>query len=156
MTVHEPSATESGQATRLVLPVPEIASKVDRPYIGLLDPFLPASLVDEGVVAELREIFAELVPFAFVLGQAAWFPNGEAYLSPQPVAVFRHITQRLRHTFPEVIGPTSLHGSIPHLSLSDEEADAVPTPLEVHAREALLLQGREKVLATFTFGTSAA
>ena len=39
-----------------------------------------------------------------------------------------------------------------------EESD-VPTPLEVHAREALLLVGRgdnETLLATFRFGTSAA
>jgi hypothetical protein len=113
--------------------------------------------VDAGVVSELREIFAELVPFAFVLGEAARFPSGEAYLPPQPSAVFRRITQTLRHTFPEVIGhPTSLHGSIPHLSLSDEQAAVVPTPLEVHAREALLLEGKDTVLETFTFGTSAA
>lgn len=157
MTDHVPSRAESGQLTRLVLPVPEIASTVDGAYITFLDPFLPASLVDAGVIAELREIFAELVPFAFVLGEAARFPSGQAYLPPQPVAVFRRITQSLRHTFPEVVGhPTSLHGSIPHLLLSDEEAGAVPMPLEVHAREALLLQGEDTVLATFTFGTSAA
>lgn len=157
MTDHVPSRAESGQHTRLVLPVPEIASTVEGAYIALLDPFLLASQVDEGVIAELREIFAEVVPFAFVLGEAARFPSGEAYLPPQPVAVFRRITQSLRHTFPEVVGhPTSLHGFIPHLSLSDEKADAVRTPLEVHAQEALLLQGEHTVLATFTFGTSAA
>jgi hypothetical protein len=157
VTHHQPSRAESGQLTRLVLPVPEIASTVAGAYIAFLDPFLPVTQVDAGVVSELREIFAELVPFAFVLGEAARFPSGEAYLPPQPSAVFRRITQTLRHTFPEVIGhPTSLHGSIPHLSLSDEQAAVVPTPLEVHAREALLLEGKDTVLETFTFGTSAA
>ena len=56
-------------------------------------------------------------------------------------AVFRRITANLRRTFPEVIGhPTSLHGSIPHLALGDAVPD-VPAPLQVHAREALLLTG---------------
>jgi hypothetical protein len=150
----------AGDLTRLVIPVPEIAHDVAGAHIALLDPFLPVTQVDEGVIAELREIFADLVPFAFILGEAARFPSGAAYLPPQPVGVFRRITNNLRHTFPEIIGhPTSLHGSIPHLPLSDRAVDVVPTPLEVHAREAVLLHGtgtRERVLATFGFGESAA
>ena len=109
-------------------------------------------------MAELREMFAELVPFAYVLGEPARFPDGEQYLPPQPVTVFRRITHSLRRAFPETVGPaTSLDTVVPHLSVP-EESD-VPTPLEVHAREALLLVGRgdnETVLATFRFGTSAA
>ncbi len=143
--------------TRLVIPVAEISDVVPGAHIALLDPFLPASQVDEGLLGELREIFSELVPFPFVLGEAARFPSGAAYLPPQPVGVFRRITQSLRRTFPEVVGhPTSLHGSIPHLALDDEAADAVPTPLEVHAREAVLLGPGDAVLARFQFGTSAA
>jgi hypothetical protein len=149
--------TESGPLTRLVLPVPEIAGTVAGAHIAFLDPFLPAVQIDDGVLAELRELFAELVPFAFVLGEPARFPSGEAYLPPQPVGVFRRITSSLRHTFPEVVGhPTSLHGSIPHLSVTDAEADSLPTPLQVHARAAALLQGPDTSLATFPFGTSAA
>jgi len=155
---HDPTRDEG--LTRLVIPVPELSSAIAGAHIALLDPFLPSSQVDEGVVSELREIFAEIVPFAFVLGETAQFPSGAAYLPPQPGAVFRRITGTLRRTFPEVIGhPTSLHGSIPHLGLSDEAAAAVHTPLEVHARDAVLLVGegaQERVLATFEFGTSAA
>jgi hypothetical protein len=151
--------TDEGLA-RLVVPVPEVSHLVPGAHIALLDPFLPAAQLDEGVLAELREIFADLVPFGYMLGEAAWFPSGEAYLPPQPVGVFRRITSTLRQAFPEVVGhPTSLHGAIPHLALGQEPAHAVPTPLEVHAREAVLLVGTgedEKVLATFEFGTSAA
>jgi hypothetical protein len=129
-------------------------------HITLFDPFLPAADIDEGVVAELREFFAELVPFAYVLGEAARFPSGAAYLPPQPGGIFRRITHNLRRTFPEVIGPaTTLYGAIPHLALPEEAASEVPAPLEVHAREALLLAGTgddQAVLATFRFGTSAA
>lgn len=144
--------------TRLVVPVAEIAARVPGAHITVLDPFLPADEVDEGVVAELRELFADLVPFAYVLGEPAHFPDGEQYLPPQPVTVFRRITHSLRRAFPEAIGPaTTLDTVIPHLSLP--EGSDVPTPLEVHAREALLLTGygeNERLLATFRFGTSAA
>lgn len=147
-----------GELTRLVIPVPEIG--IVGAQIALLDPFLEAWAADEGVRGELREIFAEIVPFTFFLGEPARFPSGAAYLPPQPVGVFRSIAQTLRRTFPEVIGhPTSLHGSIPHLALDDEDLADMPTPLEVHAREALLMAGEgadERVLARFTFGTSAA
>jgi hypothetical protein len=160
VTDHE-RAPERGEAltgdlTRLVLPVPEVSGMAGA-HIALLDPFLPSWQVDAGVLGELREIFSELVPFAFVLGEPARFPSGAAYLPPQPVGIFRRITNSLRHTFPEVVGhPTSLHGSIPHLPLSDEALDAVTTPLEVHAREAVLLGPDGAVLGTFQFGTSAA
>jgi len=143
--------------TRLVIPVPEISGAVAGAHIALLDPFLSASQVDEGVIGELSEIFSELVPFAFVLGEPVRFPSGAAYLPPRPGGVFRRITANLRRTFPEVVGhPTSLHTSIPHLPLGDSANDAVPTPLEVHAREAVLLGHDNAVLATFRFGTSAA
>ncbi len=158
MTDHGLAQGTPRELTRLVIPVPEIG--VLGAHIALLDPFLEASATDEGVLGELREIFADVVPFSFVLGEPARFPSGAAYLPPQPVGVFRRIAQSLRHTFPEVIGhPTSLHGSIPHLALPDEELADVPVPLEVHAREALLVAGEgdeERVLARFTFGTSAA
>ncbi len=109
------------------------------------------------MVAELREFFADLTPFAYVLTDVAEFPGGQRYLPPQPVGVFRRITHSLRRTFPEVVGPaTSLDTVVPHLSLPD--GVEVPTPLEVHAREALLLRGGPGTppLATFGFGTSAA
>ncbi len=147
---HTPSAT-----TRLVVPVPELTARVPGAHIPLLDPFLAVGEIDEGVIAELRELFSELVPFAYVLGEPARFPSGVAYLPPQPVNVFRRITHSLRRAFPETIGPaTSLDTVIPHLLLTEESE--VPTPLEVHAREAVLLEGESSVLATFRFGTTAA
>ena len=152
-------AVSEGTAwTRLVVPVDEIVARVPGAHVALVDPFLPASAVDDGVMAELREMFADLVPFAYVLGEPARFPDGERYLPPQPVTVFRRITHRLRHAFPESVGPaTSLDTVVPHVSVPEEAH--VSTPLEVHAREALLLVGRgdnERLLASFRFGTSAA
>jgi 2'-5' RNA ligase superfamily len=142
-------------STRLVVPVAEIVARVPGAHITLVDPFLDAEDVDEGVIAELRELFADLVPFAYILGEPARFPSGAEYLPPQPVTVFRRITHSLRRAFPEVIGPaTSLDTVVPHLPLPVEYD--VPTPLEVHAREALLLGDGGDTIATFRFGTSAA
>ena len=141
--------------TRLVVPVAEIAARVPGAHVTLVDPFLAADDVDEGVVAELGELFADLVPFAYVLGDAARFPNGVAYLPSQPVEVFRRITHRLRRAFPEVVGPaTSPDTVVPHLVVPEESE--VVTPLEVHAREALLLDGAGVLIAGFPFGTTAA
>ncbi len=127
-------------------------------HIMLVERFLAAAAVNEGVISELREFFADLTPFAYVLTDVAEFPNGIRYLPPQPVGVFRRITHGLRRSFPEVIeSTTSLDTVVPHLTLPEDVE--VPTPLEVHAREALLVVGSgddEVVLATFKFGTSAA
>ena len=108
-----------------MLPVPEVAKQVPGAHIPLLDPFLPVTDVDAGVIAELRELFAEIVPFPFVLGEPARFPSGASYLPPQPVGVFRSITNTLRRSFPELIGPaTSLYAAIPHLPLPDDDTVA--------------------------------
>ena len=140
--------------TRLVIPVPELQAAVPGAHIVLLTPFLPTDRVQTGVLAELGEFFADVTPFAYVLGEPAEFPGGGRYLPPQPVGVFRRITHSLRHAFPELgAEETSISSALPHLALPDDVD--VPTPLEVHAREARLLTGTT-TLATFTFGTSAA
>ena len=144
--------------TSLVIPVPEAAAIVVDPHIALLDPFLSPDLVDDGVVAELREFFSRLVSFPFVLGETAQFPSGASYLPPQPVATFRRITHDLRRGFPELVGPaTTLDTFVPHLPVPD--GTTIPRPFEVHAREAQLLLhdgDAAQALAVFRFGTSAA
>ena len=145
--------------TRLVLPVPEVAGHLPGAHIPLLDPFLPVTEVDPGVLTELGELFAEIVPFPFVLGEPARFPSGASYLPPQPVGVFRSITHTLRRSFPELTGPaTSLYAAIPHLPLPDDDTvlASIRTPVQGHAREAQLLGTDAAVLGTFPFGTSAA
>jgi hypothetical protein len=158
-TVDDPEESVE-ELTRLVIPVPEVAGLVPGAHIALLDPFLELAATGPGVVSELREIFAEVVPFGYVLGEVARFPSGAAYLSPSPVGVFRRIAASVRRAFPEVVGhPTSLHGAIPHLALDDVAVEVIDVPLDAHAREALLLHGTgpdPDVLARFRFGTSAA
>ncbi len=153
-------------STRLVLPVPELARQVPHAQVVLLDPFLELGRVDEGVLGELEDLFADVVPFAFELGEAARFPGGAAYLPPRPAAAFRGIVHALRRAFPEAGEPAvAIDGAIPHLPVPDGGSDdggagevtgAVTLPVEAHAREAVLLDPDGVVLATFPFGTSAA
>lgn len=148
-----------GTRTALVLPVPEAFSVVADAHVTLMDPFLPLDLVDDGVLAELREFFAELTPFPFVLGEQARFPHGGAYLPPQPVGVFRRVIHELRRAFPEVVGAaTTLDSFVPHVRVP--EGTVVTAPVEAVARDAQLRvvegPGGTSVRATFRFGTSAA
>jgi hypothetical protein len=143
--------------TRLVLPVPEVAARVPRAHVVLLDPFMAADRVDEGVVEELRHLFADVVPFPYVLGEPTRFPAGGAYLPPRPVSAFRSIIGALRRAFPETAARTRpFDTEVPHLALPEDALGAVTGPVEAHAREAALLAPDGTVLATFRFGTSAA
>jgi hypothetical protein len=153
--VDEPAAGPG--RTRLVLAVTELSAVLPGAQIALLDPFLAAAEVDEGVVEELRDLFADVVPFAFVLGEAARFPGGAAYLPPRPAAAFRSITQTVRKAFPETtVTSQTFDTVIPHLPVPDDLVGAVSPPVEAHAREALLIGPDGALLATFRFGTSAA
>ena len=148
------------QAARsaLVIPVPEAAGVVADAHVALADPFLAVGAIDDGVLAELREFFADLVPFPFVLGEQARFPSGAAYLPPQPVGVFRRVIHELRRAFPELVGHgTTLDTFVPHLRIPDDSV--VVRPIEALARETQLRVHEATgttVRATFRFGTSAA
>lgn len=166
----------------LLIPVPE-AEFVVRPrlrlhpadldetaaHITLLGPFADLSTIDHGLVSELRVFFADVLPFAFKLGGISQFPDGTAYLSPEPAAPFRQLTHELFERFPEFPPYGGAFSEvIPHLSvptLEDEGVDGLRfglgprLPISAHAREAALFwcePGASRTLETFTFGTTAA
>ena len=150
-------ADEPTGSTRVVLLVPELADRLAHAHVVLLDPFLPLDQVDRGVVEELRDLFAEVVPFTYVLGEATRFPGGTAYLPPRPASALRSLVQSLRRAFPETGGRArTFDTAVPHLVLPEDAVDAMTTPVEAHAREAALLAPDGTVVATFGFGTSAA
>ena len=59
-----------------MLPVRELTEVVPDARIALLDPFLDLEDIDQGVLAELRELFGQVLPFGYELGDPAWFPGG--------------------------------------------------------------------------------
>jgi hypothetical protein len=138
-------------------------------HITLLGPFADLADIDDGLVSELRDFFADVLPFAYRLTGISEFPGGTTYLSPQPSAPFRQLTHELHRRFPE-FPPYGgqFDDVIPHVSVpipDDEDVDTLRfelgprLPIDAHAREASLLwwePGKVRSLETFTFGTTAA
>jgi hypothetical protein len=159
----------------LVVPLPGLLSVVPPlgrdatvPHVPLMDPFADVDAIDEGAVAELRSYFADVVPFTVSLSEVSQFPGGSAYLAPEPVAPFRHLTQGVARLFPELPRPRGTFDLVPHVNLelrADEDLDRLRAdldpwlPVATLAREGALWvreDGGVRVLATFPFGTSAA
>src|SRR5690242_8387100 len=138
-------------------------------HITLLAPFHPIEQVDDAVVHRLGTFFAEITPFGFELTEVCEFPGGITYLSPEPAATFRRLTQQLHHEFPE-FPPYggAFDDVVPHVTVplpATEESNGLrrslkaTLPLRATATEAVLLYAAEDdthVLATLPFGTSAA
>lgn len=138
-------------------------------HITLLAPFADLRAVEHGLVSELRELFADVVQFAFRLTEISRFPDGTTYLSPEPAGPFRQLTHELSKRFPE-FPPYGgeFDDVIPHLSVSVPEGEDLDKlrfelgprlPISAHAREAALFwcePGASRTLETFSFGTTAA
>jgi hypothetical protein len=158
----------------LVVPLPGLVSVVPPlsrgavvPHIPLVDPFADPPRIDEGVLAELRDYFADVVPFAVRLTELSQYPGGSAYLAPDPTAPFRHLTQGLLRLFPELPRRRPSFELVPHLAVElppGEDLELLREqldpwlPVATLARQAALWLQDDGVrtLATFPFGTSAA
>lgn len=152
----------------LVSVVPPLGRGATVPHIPLVDPFAGMAHLDAGVVAELREYFADVVPFMVRLTDVSQFPGGSAYLTPEPASPFRHLTQGLLRLFPELPRRRGTFDVVPHLTVEagpDERLEQLQAELEpwlpvtTLARQAALWwqeDGGVRTLATFPFGISAA
>ncbi|NUR07027.1 MAG: 2'-5' RNA ligase family protein [Nocardioidaceae bacterium] len=176
-----------GAFSALVVPVPELEAVV-RPrlerrapeqlfpepvdvhaHVTLLAPFAAEGELDEGILQELRTLFADVTPFGFLLTRIAQFPDGPTYLTPEPAAPFRALTHELWRRFPEHPPYGGRFDEVvPHLTVPVPEGEnaeqvrfelAPRLPVFAHAREAVLVwaeQGAFRVLERFPFATSAA
>ncbi len=159
----------------LVVPLPglvSVAPPLGRgttvPHVPLVEPFADLAHLDEGVLAELRAYFADVVPFRVRFSDVTEFPGGSAYLTPEPAAPFRHLTQGLLRLFPELPRRRSTFDVVPHLDVERAPGEGLEQlqselepwlPVETLAREAALWareDGGIRALASFRFGTSAA
>lgn len=177
---------QPGPVTAVVIPVREAETIVRRrllqvapgllprdrgvaAHITLVAPFLPPSRIDDGVLDELAERLGDITSFGFALTEVCEFPDGTAYLSPEPAAPFRHLALDLHRQFPEASsGVISIDDVVPHLTvplLPDETAADLRSllrdslPVTGHAVEANVVhveEGNLHVVATLPFGVSAA
>ena len=138
-------------------------------HITLLAPFLPPERIDDGVLAELSRLFADVTAFDFELTEVCEFPDGPVYLAPEPAGVFRRLTFELHHAFPE-FPPYggAFDDVVPHLTVplapTEDAAELrralrATLPLAGHAVEADLVhveKGNVHLVAALPFGTTAA
>lgn len=166
------ASEETGVLTALVVPVPVadwlIESRGSSPArVTLIAHFLPRSQMTDGLLAELRTLFGDVVPFTFDVDAVCAFPSGEVYLAPEPPTPFRQLTARLTRRFPEHPAQGDpFPDLVPHVTvpLLDGESQAdveglvrARGPLQALATEVQLVgEDGPEVLAVFPFGTAAA
>jgi 2'-5' RNA ligase len=158
--------TGGDRRTALVVVVPEAQALFDRwrrrwdpapgvpAHVTLLFPFRPVALVDDALLAELRELFAGAVKFDVEFRSVGLFDE-VAYLAPEPAEPFLELTQALVERYPEhpPYGEEAFDQIVPHLTivnrsppqLLDEVASALvhKLPIRVAVREATLLEEGE-------------
>ncbi len=155
----------------LVFAVPEAANAVDvwrertcaaKPsngvpaHVTLFFPFVPAAAIDDGLVAELHELFASVRSFGFELGELRRFPD-VLYLAPEPPEPFAAITDAIVAAYP---GFPPYGGGFdtvsPHLTAAEGDREVLRAaqadierslPIRATAREILLLEEVEPDLA---------
>ncbi|MGH9088891.1 MAG: 2'-5' RNA ligase family protein [Acidimicrobiales bacterium] len=99
----------------LLVPLPEAEPVIDRyrrrldptgrqgmpAHVTVLVPFVPPSLLDGAVVAELAALFAAVPPFEYVLRRTGWFESRVLFLAPEPAEPFRRLTFAVAERFPQ-------------------------------------------------------
>jgi 2'-5' RNA ligase len=117
-------------------------------HVTLIFPFIPAEEIGEGLVAELRELFADQPAFEFTLARVGRFAD-VAWLAPDPSDPFRRLTDLIFSRHPEYPPYEGLHEEvIPHLTVAvgdaalQDEVDAALSPhlpMAAYAGEVTLL-----------------
>jgi 2'-5' RNA ligase len=123
------------------------------PHVTLLFPFVPAGELDEPLFVDLRELFAGQPEFSFSLTGLAKFPDETVWLTPEPAARFRALTELIFGRFPAYPPYEGIHDQvIPHLTVTSGDArlrDEVDTavtphlPIEATVRDVVLLEEDE-------------
>ena len=117
-------------------------------HITLLYPFVPTEHVDDGLVRDLRDLFASQPAFSFRLTRVARFPE-VAWLAPEPSNPFVALIELIVERYPEYPPYEGIHDQvIPHLTVAEggvelqdevEAALAPHLPVEVSVHEISLL-----------------
>src|SRR5262245_43430115 len=103
-------------------------------HITLLYPFVPTEKIDDELLRQLRELFAEQPSFSFRLTRVARFP-AVAWLEPEPAEPFGALTEQIVARYPEHPPYEGVHDEvIHHLTVAEggvelqDEVEAALTP----------------------------
>lgn len=126
------------------------------PHVTVLFPFLPARSLDAAVMDELKALFAQYEPFAFVLARCLRWPK-VLYLEPEPAQPFVELTRAVAARYPEHPPYEGAFDEIvPHLTVAEGADDLLDMaerdvcthlPIEAHAGEVVLLEEVEPASA---------
>lgn len=151
--------TSTGLVTAAVgVPVAELSCALP----GATVTFLTwVGVPDEGLDRELATYFGAQVGFSYTLCEVNEFPDGTAYVAPEPASDFRRLSQHLHQRFREHTPLTHFGPDlIPHLALPEaptlRQAVLDRMPLQCHAQEAVLRSPDGIVVGCYPFATSAA
>jgi hypothetical protein len=150
--------------------VPPLAYAEVVPHVVLVDPFDDRPVPSRGVLADLADYFADVVPFSVRLTHLAQLPGGAVHLALEDSTAVRNLASGLRRRFPELPRRATGLADLPHVDvrlggdadLDRLQGDLAPwLPAVTLAREAALWWLAEdehtvRTLATFPFGTTAA
>ena len=150
--------------TALVVEVPEAAVAVDpwrertspaKPsngvpaHVTILFPFVPVTEVDDGLVGELRELFAPVPAFRFELRECRHFP-AVLYLAPEPPEPFVALTETVVAAYPGYPPYEGVFAEVvPHLTAAEGDHAVLARaegeirqslPIAAEAREVVLLE----------------
>jgi len=108
--------------------------------------------IDEATHTRLAELFADVAPFDFALGDIGWFGTEVVFAAPVPDEPFRALTRRVVELWPQFPPYGGEHGEpTPHLTIGDDgtqselaeagSAVARHLPVGCSAREVWLMTG---------------
>ncbi len=120
--------------TGLVIPVPAVQEMVQQwsnradavppvgipPHVTLLYPFVPPEQVEEHL-DELERFFGAETAFDFSLTEVGWFGRDVVYLRPEPIDLFRGLSERIGRHWPDYPPYGGAHTEpVPHLTIADD------------------------------------
>lgn len=112
-------------------------------HVTVLYPFMPPELLSPAVLAELRDLIGQFLPFDTTFDQLGWFDSGLLYLRPTPDVPFRALTAAVAARWPDWPPYGGVHGvPTPHLTIGDigtraeheRAAEAIAPELPIVAR----------------------
>jgi len=95
-------------------------------HITVLYPFVLADLIDEAVLAAVRETVSSVPRFDAELVRVAWFDEAVVYAEPSPGERFRALTAALWRRFPDCPPYGGVFADVvPHLTIGHDAAREV-------------------------------
>ena len=87
-------------------------------HVTVLYPFVPPALIDDAVLATVREVVGAVPRFEVDLAAVAWFGDAVAYVEPRPAEPFRRLIAAVVGRFPEYPPYGGEHAEVvPHLTI---------------------------------------